>query len=130
MSCCVARGRVGGPVRPNPSSAFARKENEGRERPVRHPPRVVLTIEDDGVGFDPTAVKRGNGLTNVEERARRLGGELRITERGTTTLQARVTAPPAGVPIHGLHPDPLSNAIRPYDARTSFDILNHKETSA
>jgi signal transduction histidine kinase len=48
---------------------------------VREGATVVMTIEDDGVGFDPTTVKRGDGLTNIEERARRIGGELRITER-------------------------------------------------
>ena len=48
---------------------------------VRDGKTVVMTIEDDGVGFDPTTVKRGDGLTNIEERARRIGGELHITER-------------------------------------------------
>lgn len=43
--------------------------------------RVVFTIEDDGVGFDPASVERGNGLTNIEERAARLNGELSITVR-------------------------------------------------
>jgi signal transduction histidine kinase len=42
---------------------------------------VVMTIEDDGVGFDVATVTRGHGLTNIEERARRIGGELHITTR-------------------------------------------------
>lgn len=48
---------------------------------VREGASVVLTIEDDGVGFDPATVARGHGLSNIEERARRIGGELRITAR-------------------------------------------------
>ena len=48
---------------------------------VREGESVVMTIEDDGVGFDPATVRRGQGLTNMEERARRIGGELRITVR-------------------------------------------------
>ena len=42
---------------------------------------VVMTIEDDGVGFVPDEVKRGHGLTNIEERARRMSGELHISAR-------------------------------------------------
>ena len=42
---------------------------------------VVLTVEDDGVGFDPSTVKRGDGLTNIEERAAGIGGRFEITER-------------------------------------------------
>lgn len=48
---------------------------------VREGQTVVMTIEDDGVGFDPATVKRGHGLTNIEERARRIGGELHISQR-------------------------------------------------
>ena len=42
---------------------------------------IVLTVEDDGVGFDPEIVARGNGLDNIEERARILGGHLSISQR-------------------------------------------------
>jgi signal transduction histidine kinase len=48
---------------------------------VREGRSVVMTIEDDGVGFDPATVARGHGLTNVEARAHRLGGELHILPR-------------------------------------------------
>lgn len=42
---------------------------------------VVLTIGDDGIGFDPATVKRGHGLTNIEDRARQIAGEIVISER-------------------------------------------------
>ena len=47
--------------------------------------RVVFTIQDDGVGFDPRLV-RGLGLIGMEERVRRLGGKLQVDSqpgRGT-----------------------------------------------
>jgi PAS domain S-box-containing protein len=40
------------------------------------------TIVDNGVGFDPSAV-RGNGLNNLESRATRVGGISTITARDT-----------------------------------------------
>jgi signal transduction histidine kinase len=45
---------------------------------------LVLTVDDDGVGFDPTAAalrSRRLGLTSMEERARALGGTLTIDSR-------------------------------------------------
>jgi signal transduction histidine kinase len=50
----------------------------------------VLTVRDDGVGFDPAATahrSRRLGLTSMEERATSLGGALRIDSapgKGTT----------------------------------------------
>lgn len=50
--------------------------------------RVVLTIVDDGTGFDPSQPKlAGLGLTTMRERVEMMGGELRIRAgagRGTT----------------------------------------------
>jgi signal transduction histidine kinase len=48
---------------------------------VREGTTVVMTIEDDGIGFDPATVRRGYGLTNIEERAERIGGHLVISNR-------------------------------------------------
>ncbi len=52
--------------------------------------RLLLEVEDNGVGFDPDAQEargRSLGLTSMEERARRLGGTLAIVSTsgaGTT----------------------------------------------
>ena len=47
---------------------------------LRGPDPIVLLVRDDGKGFDPDAVNGGGfGLTSMRERARALGGELRIT---------------------------------------------------
>jgi len=41
-------------------------------------PRLMLTIADDGVGFDPQRVKKGLGLRGIAERSRMVGGALSI----------------------------------------------------
>jgi ligand-binding sensor domain-containing protein/signal transduction histidine kinase len=43
--------------------------------------RLTLSVEDDGRGFDAATVERGNGLENMSERLRRLGGEIRFENR-------------------------------------------------
>jgi signal transduction histidine kinase len=53
--------------------------------------RLVLDVEDDGVGFDPDATEvrsRRLGLTSMEERAQRLGArlEVRSAEGAGTTV--------------------------------------------
>ncbi len=48
--------------------------------------QVLLEIADDGVGFDPPNAASGYGLTNMSERARSVGGRLRVESapgRGT-----------------------------------------------
>lgn len=42
---------------------------------------LTIAITDNGIGFDPEEVKRGNGLTNIEQRARRLGGVIEMKPR-------------------------------------------------
>ncbi len=52
--------------------------------------RLLLQVEDDGLGFDPGAPEirsRRLGLTSMEERARRIGARLEIVSSpgaGTT----------------------------------------------
>jgi signal transduction histidine kinase len=50
---------------------------------------VVLTVADDGVGFDPCddAARRGLGLQSIRERADSVGGRVRVESsqgHGTT----------------------------------------------
>ncbi len=59
--------------------------------------RLVLEVEDDGAGFDPSASElrsRRLGLTSMEERARRLRGRLAIDSAvgGGTTVRLEVPA--------------------------------------
>ena len=55
-------------------------------------PHAVLEIDDDGRGFDPSSVPgHGYGLTNLQERAARIGGSLEITSQAGqgTTMRLR-----------------------------------------
>lgn len=49
---------------------------------------VELKIADDGKGFDVASGKKGNGLINMQNRAKELGGTTEIisSEKGTTVL--------------------------------------------
>ncbi len=53
--------------------------------------RILMEIHDDGRGFDPQEIKfsLGHGISNMQTRARNVGGDLEITtepDSGTTIL--------------------------------------------
>jgi signal transduction histidine kinase len=55
--------------------------------------RVLLEVEDDGVGFDPSArALRAThlGLTSMEERAERMGGRLEISSAPGSGTRVRI----------------------------------------
>ena len=54
---------------------------------------AVLTIEDDGIGFDVRRDKAGNGLRNMRERATAMGGSLRISSKVGKGTNLRFTFP-------------------------------------
>jgi len=58
----------------------------------------VVVVADDGVGFDPAAVRHASGTTNIRRRAESLGGSALWTQsepHGTTlTWRARTGAEP------------------------------------
>lgn len=82
---------------------------------------MTVAISDNGKGFDPaTAADRGLGLQGMEERARLLGGILRVTSeaQGGTTIEVVV---PLLVPewLPNLEPegaDPFTEADTSLDA--------------
>ncbi|MFZ1560823.1 MAG: hypothetical protein WAT37_12900, partial [Saprospiraceae bacterium] len=47
--------------------------------------KMILKFNDNGLGFDPMMIKRGNGLKNMESRALALNAKININtdERGT-----------------------------------------------
>lgn len=45
----------------------------------RNGPTIHLTIEDDGVGFDPKKIKNGVGLKNIRHRLELFNGKMRVT---------------------------------------------------
>jgi signal transduction histidine kinase len=58
--------------------------------------RLVVTVQDDGVGFDRDKVRPGRGLSNLTFRAAQMGGRVRIARgedgRGAV-VQAVIAAP-------------------------------------
>jgi two-component system sensor histidine kinase UhpB len=74
---------------------------------------VVLTVADDGRGFDLEAMRRsgrGLGLVSMEERARAVGGDVEIVTRPQQGTTIRLRAPgqrpqAAGAPYAGAHSD-------------------------
>ena len=59
---------------------------------------IVLTIRDDGAGFDPTTVKSrgGIGLISMKERAHLVNGELTITSQSGHGTQINLEIPLPG----------------------------------
>ncbi len=59
--------------------------------------RILVTVQDDGSGFDPDRV-RGLGLLGMEERARHLGGSFQIDSRPGRGTLVSVVLPLAAIP--------------------------------
>jgi signal transduction histidine kinase len=45
---------------------------------------ITISVSDDGIGFDPETVKRGNGLKNMEHRAAKTGGKITFMKNHPT----------------------------------------------
>jgi signal transduction histidine kinase len=54
---------------------------------------AVLEVDDDGRGFDPASVRRGEGLTNLEQRAAALGGKTSIESSPAQGTTVRIELP-------------------------------------
>jgi len=56
---------------------------------VGYQEEIVITIDDNGVGFDPVQMARGNGLINMQTRCESLHGQMDISShegKGTNIL--------------------------------------------
>ena len=53
----------------------------------------VLEVDDDGKGFDLDTAQRGDGLTNLEQRAHALGGKTSIESAPTQGTTVRIVIP-------------------------------------
>ncbi len=59
---------------------------------ARHGPRVMATVRDDGVGFDPRKSRnRGLGLVTMRERAELIGGTLDVRSAPGRGTEIRLT---------------------------------------
>jgi signal transduction histidine kinase len=59
--------------------------------------------EDNGTGFEPPQAGRGNGLTNMEQRARKIGGRVVVSSspRVGTRITFELDSSPSDVPQSG-----------------------------
>ncbi|MFM7205550.1 MAG: ATP-binding protein [Planctomycetaceae bacterium] len=78
-------------------------------RVERRPPMLVVAVEDDGRGFDlERSRSAGNGLANLDQRMRDIGGVCRITTRPGSGCTVEFEVPlarfvrRAGPPDHGV----------------------------
>lgn len=55
--------------------------------------RLVLTVRDDGAGFDPAVISGGLGMRGMRERAERLEGTLTVESDSASGTLVRVEAP-------------------------------------
>ena len=63
----------------------------------RTPREIVLAVRDDGIGFEPRRVGAGHhGVLGMRERAKLLGGQLRVGSRPGkgTSITARIPLKP------------------------------------
>jgi signal transduction histidine kinase len=54
---------------------------------------AVLEVDDDGHGFDPSTVRRGDGLTNLTQRTEALGGKVVIESAPAQGTTVRIELP-------------------------------------
>jgi signal transduction histidine kinase len=69
------------------------KSKRAAVRLTRRAANAVLTIEDEGIGFNPREPSMGSGLRNMRERAAAIGGTLRITSANGKGTTLRFTFP-------------------------------------
>lgn len=54
---------------------------------------ILMEVEDDGRGFEPSTVREGVGLSAMRERAREIGGELTVESSAGEGTRVRFRAP-------------------------------------
>lgn len=60
---------------------------------------AILEVDDDGRGFDPATSRRGDGLSNLEQRAKALGGTASIGSAPTQGTTVRLEIPLEGIAV-------------------------------
>jgi signal transduction histidine kinase len=70
-------------------------------RLTRQGANAVLTIEDEGVGFDPREASSGSGLRNMRERAAAMGATLHISSATGKGTKLRFTFPAGALGSNG-----------------------------
>ncbi|MEO8174037.1 MAG: triple tyrosine motif-containing protein, partial [Sediminibacterium sp.] len=58
-----------------------------------HTKRLILVVEDDGIGFDPESADNGNGMGNMQKRADAMKGRLQVTSSEAKGTQVTLNIP-------------------------------------
>jgi len=69
------------------------KASRASVRLGRHGSEAVLTVEDNGVGFDSGRDSKGSGIANMRARAANLGGSLEVTSEEGKGTKLLITFP-------------------------------------
>ncbi|MEQ8910133.1 MAG: sensor histidine kinase [Vicingaceae bacterium] len=55
--------------------------------------QIELTVEDDGIGFNPKEAKSGNGLLNLQKRATAIGADFKVESKINQGTRLRIKVP-------------------------------------
>jgi signal transduction histidine kinase len=58
-----------------------------------HNKRLILVVEDDGMGFDPDSADNGNGMGNMQKRADAMKGRIQVTSNERKGTQVTLNIP-------------------------------------
>jgi signal transduction histidine kinase len=78
---------------------------------LEHDEQIIVTVRDDGAGFDPDSLTAGFGLTGMRERAKLLGGELSVSSAPGEGTTISVTLPAISGRLQGA-PPPAAATLR------------------
>jgi signal transduction histidine kinase len=63
----------------NNAAKYSRCKQLNVTMKLAEPTKLLLRMEDDGCGFNPNDIKFGNGLLNIQKRAKDLGADLHLS---------------------------------------------------
>ncbi|MEL6903275.1 MAG: ATP-binding protein, partial [Cyanobacteria bacterium J06606_4] len=75
--------------------------------------QVILTLVDDGCGFELADVNSGYGLQGMQERSQLLGGQLTVNSQPHAGTRLRVTVPVDPTAIKSVHSAQMTSASSP-----------------
>ncbi|GAB3893926.1 histidine kinase [Larkinella knui] len=80
----------------------------------RQADQLLMTVQDDGIGFDPTTIKAGIGLTNTRQRLAKIYGE-------TATFRVE-SEPGKGTVLHLTIP---FQTVKEHEQPEAFESVHH-----
>ncbi len=116
----VARHARAGQVKLRLETGDWRLEGNSLQSPEAKRPSLLLEIQDDGQGFDETAVSSGMGLGNMRQRVQEIGGQLYITTAPNQGAKIQIILPLEDVIIEAKEQE----MIKPDHALNRFSLVS------